>query len=227
MWIDILSVFSRSSRAKYLSFFPLSPWLSRSTHQVIEKRRIKKDKPKPQPKKIRKKKEKPPALPAPPAPPRRPPAARNVPAAASKKVDPPKAKWTATPEPTEPPKKKNVEEPKSELPPPKSPPKPAVEEVDEPPPAEDDSEKVKKFEFEDVPHVLDKETKYKCYMWYARLGQPNRETMVKRIQNLIDRGECDIKIKDVLALPWMRGGFCLRVSAMNELFLNPEEATVK
>jgi hypothetical protein len=73
-----------------------------------------------------------------------------------------------------------------------------------------------------VPVVLTEERRKKCYMWYARLGQPNRETMKRKVAALPD--SCDITIEEVNALPWVGGGMCLSVKAMNELFLNPEDA---
>jgi hypothetical protein len=70
--------------------------------------------------------------------------------------------------------------------------------------------------------ALTEERRKKCYMWYARLGQPNRETMKRKVKALPD--SCDITLDEVDALPWVGGGMCLSVKAMNELFLNPEDA---
>lgn len=73
-------------------------------------------------------------------------------------------------------------------------------------------------------HVVDMETGKKCYMWYARLGQPNKTQFVKRVQEMLDEGKViDFKVKDVEALPWVAGGSMLSVSKMNKLFLQPED----
>ena len=69
---------------------------------------------------------------------------------------------------------------------------------------------------------LTAERRKKCYMWYARLGQPNKVEMKKRVAALPE--SCDITQDEVDALPWVGGGICLSVKAMNELFLNPEDA---
>jgi len=65
---------------------------------------------------------------------------------------------------------------------------------------------------------LSLEKKRKCYMWYARLGQPTRVQMIASVKKLDT--SCDITVEDVEALPWMAGGFCLPVKEMNELFLH-------
>ncbi|GAX10676.1 hypothetical protein FisN_14Lh186 [Fistulifera solaris] len=74
------------------------------------------------------------------------------------------------------------------------------------------------------PHVVDVETGKKCYMWYARLGQPNKAKFIKKVQAMLDEGKSiGFKVKDVEALPWVAGGSMLSVSKMNRLFLHPED----
>jgi hypothetical protein len=74
------------------------------------------------------------------------------------------------------------------------------------------------------PHVVDVETGKKCYMWYARLGQPNKAQFIKKVQTMLDEGKpIGFKVKDVEALPWVAGGSMLSVSKMNRLFLHPED----
>ena len=51
--------------------------------------------------------------------------------------------------------------------------------------------------------------------------------MRNKIGRLAKRGECDITVEDVDALPWMYGGAMLRVKEMNKLFLNPEKIPTK
>ena len=57
----------------------------------------------------------------------------------------------------------------------------------------------------------------KCLMWYARMSQPNRADMKRRVANLPE--SCDITVDDVDDLPWMRGDKILSVIEMNKLFL--------
>jgi hypothetical protein len=64
---------------------------------------------------------------------------------------------------------------------------------------------------------VDIEMYRKSLMWHARLGQPDRETMKKKVANLPDA--CDITPEDVDDLPWICGGKLLNVRAMNKLFL--------
>jgi len=66
---------------------------------------------------------------------------------------------------------------------------------------------------------LTAERKRKCYMWYARLGQPNRAQMLQHVRNLKDKN-VDITEDDVWALPWILGGSLLPVKEMNDLFMN-------
>jgi hypothetical protein len=54
-----------------------------------------------------------------------------------------------------------------------------------------------------------------CYAWYSRMGQPDRETMKKRVAKL--GNNCDITVDDVDCLPWMMNGLRISVKAMNEL----------
>ena len=61
------------------------------------------------------------------------------------------------------------------------------------------------------------ERRRKCYMWYARLGLPNRNQMIQRVAALPD--SCDISIEDVDILPWIHGGTTLDITEMNKLFL--------
>lgn len=72
---------------------------------------------------------------------------------------------------------------------------------------------------EDKPKVvLSSQKKRKCYMWYARLGQPNRERMIQAVKRLPPSHE-QITEEDVESLPWICGGALLPVKEMNELFL--------
>ena len=70
--------------------------------------------------------------------------------------------------------------------------------------------------------VLTTAKKRKCYMWYARLGQPNKEKMLQAIQKLPPSHE-PITVEDVEALPWILGGALLPVKEMNELFMNADK----
>ena len=76
------------------------------------------------------------------------------------------------------------------------------------------------------PVVLTDERRKKCYMWFSRLGQPTKSVMKKRVAAMQkeSNGVCDITPEEVDALPWVGGGLTLNVRAMNELFLNPEDA---
>jgi hypothetical protein len=60
----------------------------------------------------------------------------------------------------------------------------------------------------------------KCYMWYARMGQPTRTNMKKRVAALSD--SCDITVDDVDRLPWICNGTVLSVAEMNKLFLQDD-----
>jgi ubiquitin len=66
-----------------------------------------------------------------------------------------------------------------------------------------------------------KERAKKCYMWYSRLGCPNRKVMIQQVKTLPK--DSDITIEDVDALPWSAGGLNLNVRKMNELFMNPAD----
>ena len=59
-------------------------------------------------------------------------------------------------------------------------------------------------------------------MWYARLGQPNKERMLQAIKKLPPSHE-PITEEDVEALPWIMGGSLLPVKEMNELFMNADK----
>ena len=63
----------------------------------------------------------------------------------------------------------------------------------------------------------------KCYMWYARMGQPNRDAMKRRVAKLKD---CDITVEDVDELPWMCGGAMVSVREMNDLISNNKPVEV-
>jgi hypothetical protein len=60
----------------------------------------------------------------------------------------------------------------------------------------------------------------KCLMWHARMSQPNRTDMKRRVADLPEC--CDITVADVDALPWMPGGKRLNVIEMNKLFLRDD-----
>ena len=68
--------------------------------------------------------------------------------------------------------------------------------------------------------VLTEERKRKCYMWYARLGQPNRRKMKERVRTLLKSNDIDITVEEVEQLPWIGGGSMLSVKEMNKLFLS-------
>lgn len=63
----------------------------------------------------------------------------------------------------------------------------------------------------------------KCYMWYARLGQPNRETMRRRVAALPDTCSDKITLEDVDLLPWILKGTMLNVKVMNRLIVEDDE----
>jgi hypothetical protein len=54
-------------------------------------------------------------------------------------------------------------------------------------------------------------------MWYARMGQPSRNDMKRRVAKLKN---CDITVEDVDELPWICNGAMLSVPRMNNLFVN-------
>jgi len=60
----------------------------------------------------------------------------------------------------------------------------------------------------------------KCYMWYARMGQPDRENMKRRVAAL--PAHCNMYVEDVDLLPWICYGTVLSVKAMNELFMGDD-----
>jgi hypothetical protein len=64
------------------------------------------------------------------------------------------------------------------------------------------------------------EASKKCYMWYARMGQPDRANMKRRVAALPQ--SCDITVEDVELLPWIGNGKMLSVKAMNMLFTGPD-----
>lgn len=69
--------------------------------------------------------------------------------------------------------------------------------------------------------VLSEAKRQKCYMWYARLGGPNREDMKKRVAALPD--SCDITPEEVDELPWICNGLLLSIKEMNKLFMGEDE----
>mmetsp|Transcript_13577 Transcript_13577/g.25918 ORF Transcript_13577/g.25918 Transcript_13577/m.25918 type:complete len:1012 (+) Transcript_13577:354-3389(+) len=84
--------------------------------------------------------------------------------------------------------------------------------------------KEKKSNKETRPVPLTEEEKVlmrkKCYMWYARMGQPDRENMKRRVAAL--PAHCDMYVEDVDLLPWICYGTVLSVKAMNELFMGDD-----
>ncbi|CAB9499325.1 expressed unknown protein [Seminavis robusta] len=66
--------------------------------------------------------------------------------------------------------------------------------------------------------VLGEEARRKCFMWYARFGQPNRDLMKRKVRRLGDA--CDITVEDVDALPWICRGEMLPVKELNDLIIN-------
>jgi hypothetical protein len=69
-----------------------------------------------------------------------------------------------------------------------------------------------------APAVVDDELRRKCYMWYARMGQPTRDVMKRRVAKM-DK-TCDITPDDVDALPWICSGQMISASAMSKLILS-------
>ena len=65
----------------------------------------------------------------------------------------------------------------------------------------------------------------KCYMWYARLGQPTREKMRKLVNRLPP--SCEIKVDDVDLLPWILGGLTCDIRKMTELIAGDLELIVE
>ena len=65
--------------------------------------------------------------------------------------------------------------------------------------------------------VLTAEKARDILMWYARMNQPNKETMKRKVQHL-PKG-CDITVEDVDALPWICKDRMLDIPKMNQLFL--------
>ena len=63
--------------------------------------------------------------------------------------------------------------------------------------------------------------RYRCYMWFSRMGCPNQKEMKRRVANL-PAANNDITVEDVDLLPWMPGGFTLNIREMNKLFVDPE-----
>lgn len=84
------------------------------------------------------------------------------------------------------------------------------------------SEKKRKNEKRPVPLTEDEKVlmRKKCYMWYARMGQPDRENMKRRVAAL--PSHCNIYPEDVDLLPWSGYGTVLSVKAMNELFVGDD-----
>jgi hypothetical protein len=60
----------------------------------------------------------------------------------------------------------------------------------------------------------------KCYMWYARMSQPDRDNMKRRVAALPPH--CNIYVEDVDLLPWICYGTVLSVKAMTELFMGDD-----
>jgi len=64
----------------------------------------------------------------------------------------------------------------------------------------------------------DAEARRKCYTWYARLGQPNREQMKRRVARMSSR--CGITPSDVDKLAWICNGARISIGAMNDSLVN-------
>lgn len=86
------------------------------------------------------------------------------------------------------------------------------------PPSESHRRNKNRIEEDQPKMALSKERARKCYMWYARLGQPNRDSMIASAKKLTHND--DITPEEVEALPWICGGALLPVKEMNELFLH-------
>lgn len=98
----------------------------------------------------------------------------------------------------------------------KDPPTPVAPSPAAPPPRRKRAEEAKKKE-------VNVELRMKCYMWYARMGQPNRDAMKRRVAKLTD---CDITVEDVDELPWICGGSMVSVREMNDLISNNKAVEV-
>lgn len=61
------------------------------------------------------------------------------------------------------------------------------------------------------------EQRRKCYMWYARLAQPNKRDMKRKVQKLPVECSDRITVDDVELLPWDKWGLALIVHKMNAL----------
>ena len=83
----------------------------------------------------------------------------------------------------------------------------------------DESTRNNKTTTKQPPADLSLEKKRKCYMWYARLGQPTRDQMIRAVEKLTSNRE-EITVEDVKALPWIAGGTMLPVKEMNDLIMN-------
>ena len=66
--------------------------------------------------------------------------------------------------------------------------------------------------------VLTEDVRKKCFMWYARLGQPTKDEFIRKVKKMST--SCDITPEDVEALPWICRGAMLPVKELNELIIN-------
>jgi len=60
----------------------------------------------------------------------------------------------------------------------------------------------------------DNELRRNCYVWYGRLGQPNREDMKRRVRKMAF--SCNVKPEDVDKMAWVCNGTRVSATAMNK-----------
>jgi len=60
----------------------------------------------------------------------------------------------------------------------------------------------------------------KCYIWYSRLGQPNKRKMKELVAKLPP--SCDITVEEIDFLPWLPGDYVCDVRQMTKLITSDE-----
>jgi len=94
-------------------------------------------------------------------------------------------------------------------------PPPSAEEVPETPEPSKPTEPTKKKHN----NTLTKDKGRSMLMWYARMGNPSKDVMKRKILKLPPELR-DFTVEDVEALPWVFGGAMLNVNAVNKLFVS-------
>lgn len=75
---------------------------------------------------------------------------------------------------------------------------------------------------EEKPKVSASAKKFRdMIMWYNRLGDPNKETMKRKVKNL--PRDCDITEEDIDTLPWMCHGRFINIAALNKMIIQGEQ----